>query len=95
MNENEIKGQWKVIKGEIRKKWGALSDDDLDQVKGDVQKLEGLMQKKLGMQQDEAKREAKKFLDDYERSHPQSGGGGGQNRPGGSGGSGGGGDRQQ
>lgn len=94
MNENVIKGQWKMITGELRKKWGALTDDELDEVKGDTRKLEGLMQKKLGMKQEDAHREVNKFMEDYEKSHPQSGQSGQQGqKPGGGGG--GGGDRQR
>ncbi len=63
INENIIKGQWKEIKGEIQKKWGQLTNDDLDRVQGDVKALEGLMQKKLGFQQEHARTELSSFLE--------------------------------
>lgn len=63
INENVIKGQWKEIKGEIQKKWGQLTNDDLDRVQGDVKALEGLMQKKLGFQQEHARTELSSFLE--------------------------------
>ena len=63
INENIIKGQWKEIKGEIQKKWGQLTNDDLDRVQGDVKALEGLMQKKLGFQQEHARTELNSFFE--------------------------------
>jgi uncharacterized protein YjbJ (UPF0337 family) len=73
INENVIKGQWKEIKGEIQKKWGQLTNDDLDQVHGDMTALEGLMQKKLGFKQDQARTELNGFLERWSKDVPKSG----------------------
>ncbi len=34
MNKDILEGKWKQLSGEIRKKWGELTDDDLDQAMG-------------------------------------------------------------
>ena len=39
MNEDILKGKWKEIKGEIKQKWGKLTDDDLAQVEGKEEEL--------------------------------------------------------
>jgi uncharacterized protein YjbJ (UPF0337 family) len=70
INENILKGSWKEIKGDLQKKWGQLTDDELDQVQGSAKALEGLMQKKLGFQQDRAQSELNDFLDRWTKSHP-------------------------
>ncbi|MES3037664.1 MAG: CsbD family protein [Bdellovibrionota bacterium] len=62
INENVIKGQWKVIKGEAQKLWGKVTDDEWDQTRGNVAEMEGLLQRKMGYQQDEAKSELHNFL---------------------------------
>ena len=36
MNTETLKGQWKQLKGQVRKQWGKLTDDDLDQIHGDA-----------------------------------------------------------
>ena len=36
INENTIKGKWLEIKGDVRKAWGKLTDDELEQTKGDM-----------------------------------------------------------
>ena len=45
MNADILEGQWKEIKGEVKQKWGKLTDDDLAQVEGKEEQLLGLLQK--------------------------------------------------
>jgi hypothetical protein len=39
MNAEILKGQWKEIKGDIKAKWGKLTDDDLTEIEGKEEKL--------------------------------------------------------
>lgn len=48
MNEDIWKGQWKQLRGEVKQKWGKLTDDDLDQVDGARDKLVGKIQEHYG-----------------------------------------------
>jgi uncharacterized protein YjbJ (UPF0337 family) len=66
MNEDILKGKWLQLKGEVKSRWGKLTDDDLDRAHGDAEKLIGRVQERYGYQRDEAKRE----VDDFLRSHP-------------------------
>jgi uncharacterized protein YjbJ (UPF0337 family) len=34
MNWDQVKGQWKELKGSVREKWGKLTDDDLESIAG-------------------------------------------------------------
>jgi uncharacterized protein YjbJ (UPF0337 family) len=63
MNEDIIKGQWNEIKGDIQKKWGKLTNDDLDQINGDRTKLSGKIQKAYGIEQDEVEKQLKDWED--------------------------------
>ena len=36
MNQNILEGKWMQLRGSIREKWGELTDDELDQIAGDV-----------------------------------------------------------
>jgi uncharacterized protein YjbJ (UPF0337 family) len=47
MNWDTMKGDWKQFKGKIREKWGELTDDEIEQVKGHREQFEGLLQKKF------------------------------------------------
>jgi uncharacterized protein YjbJ (UPF0337 family) len=65
MNEDILKGKWKEIKGEVKMKWGKLTDDDLAQVEGNSEKLLGLLQQKYGYAKDKAEQEYKDFIGRY------------------------------
>lgn len=54
MNQTQITGKWKEIKGEIRKAWGELTDDQLEQTKGNMESISGLIQQKFGLSKEQA-----------------------------------------
>lgn len=59
MNKDTFAGNWKIFKGEVRKQWGKLTDDEVDQIAGDREKLLGQIQKSYGIIKDEAEKEVK------------------------------------
>jgi uncharacterized protein YjbJ (UPF0337 family) len=63
MNWDRIEGNWKQFTGKARERWGELTDDDLDRIRGKREQLEGLIQKAYGIQRDEAKRQVEEFAD--------------------------------
>lgn len=56
MNKDIFEGKWKQFKGEIQTKWGKLTDDDLDQINGDVDKLAGKLQENYGLSREQVER---------------------------------------
>jgi uncharacterized protein YjbJ (UPF0337 family) len=67
MNLDTIQGQWKQLKGEAKIRWGRLTDDELDQIEGNAEKLAGLVQERYGYARDRAQREVDDFLRPYAR----------------------------
>ncbi len=63
MNNDIIKGKWKQITGEAKKQWGKLTDDQIDQIDGDREKLIGEIQENYGVARDEAEKQVKDFED--------------------------------
>lgn len=61
INADVIKGKWKELKGEVKKKWSKLTDDDIAAINGKSEELSGRLQKKYGYSKEEAKRE----IDDF------------------------------
>jgi uncharacterized protein YjbJ (UPF0337 family) len=57
MNWDTIKGKWKQVRGEAQRKWGKLTDDDLDVAEGNRDKLAGKIQERYGVAKDEAERQ--------------------------------------
>ncbi|MBA4421004.1 MAG: hypothetical protein C0391_07630 [Anaerolinea sp.] len=60
MNNNVFKGKWKQVRGEAKVWWGKLTDDDLEKVGGEYDKLIGLLQEKYGYTQQQAQEEWEK-----------------------------------
>jgi uncharacterized protein YjbJ (UPF0337 family) len=61
MDWNRIEGNWKQFKGNVKARWGKLTDDDLDVIEGHREQLEGKLQQRYGY----AKDQAKKDIDDW------------------------------
>jgi len=61
MNAEQIKGQWKQVKGEIRKQWGKLTDDEIEMIAGERDILIGKLQEKYGYTKEEAQRQVDRF----------------------------------
>ena len=62
MNKDTFRGQWTQLKGEVRKKWGKLTNDDLDVIEGDAQILIGKLVEKYGRSREEFEREVEDWL---------------------------------
>ncbi len=58
LNE-KIKGNWNIIKGNLKQQWADLTDDDLLYEEGKEEELLGKLQKKTG----ETKEKINEFID--------------------------------
>nr|WP_295905962.1 CsbD family protein [uncultured Bdellovibrio sp.] len=67
MNKDIFQGKIKEISGELRKKWGALTDDDIQRTKGNAEALSGLVQQKVGLSKEEASRQVNDLMSSWER----------------------------
>jgi uncharacterized protein YjbJ (UPF0337 family) len=65
VNEDILKGKWSELKGEAKKKWGKLTDDDLMVISGHKEKLVGVLQAKYGYAKEKAEEEYKSFLEKH------------------------------
>jgi uncharacterized protein YjbJ (UPF0337 family) len=57
MDWNRIEGNWKQAKGQVKEKWGKLTDDELDKMNGRRDQLEGKIQERYGIAKDQAKKD--------------------------------------
>ena len=62
MDKDRIIGKWTELKGKLREAYGVLSDDEIEQAKGDREQIEGLLQRRLGKSKDEARETLDKIL---------------------------------
>jgi len=61
--QNQIAGVWKQVRGEVRKEWGRLTEDDLEQIRGKRTILVGKIQRRYGIAVEEANHQIDKWSD--------------------------------
>ena len=64
MNWDQIQGNWKQMTGNVKVKWGKLTDDDLTVIAGKRDQLAGILQQRYGY----AKEQVEKELDEFTKA---------------------------
>jgi uncharacterized protein YjbJ (UPF0337 family) len=65
MNTEQVEGKFDQLKGEIKKTWGKLTDDDIELANGNATKFYGVLKEKYGL----TKEEAEERLNDMKKSY--------------------------
>lgn len=65
MEELQVRGIWNEIKGEVKKKWAALRDDDLQYAEGREDELVGRIQERTGLAREEIREELNRYAKEY------------------------------
>jgi uncharacterized protein YjbJ (UPF0337 family) len=58
MNSDQFEGKWKQLKGQVKQRWGKLTDDDLTAMSGKKDELVGKLQERYGITREQATKEA-------------------------------------
>lgn len=70
MNADQFKGKWQQFKGEAKRQWGKLTDDDFTEAEGNYDKFVGRVQERYG----DKKEEVMKWTNDwYEKQTGEAG----------------------
>jgi len=56
VNKDQFQGKWKQFKGDLKRKWGKFTDDDLLVIEGRYDKFEGKLQERYGDRKEEVQR---------------------------------------
>lgn len=67
MNWDIIQGKWDQLKGNVKEKWGDLTDDELTQIAGHQDRLSGKLQEKYGWTKERAHDEINGFFADKDK----------------------------
>jgi uncharacterized protein YjbJ (UPF0337 family) len=62
MNADIFKGKWNQLKGDVKKTWGNLTDNDIAQIEGNYDKFVGVLQERYGWQRERAEREVDNYF---------------------------------
>ncbi|HEX3684063.1 MAG TPA: CsbD family protein [Bryobacteraceae bacterium] len=58
MNSDQFEGKWKQLKGNVKQRWGKLTDDDVTALSGKKDELVGKLQERYGITREQAQKEA-------------------------------------
>jgi uncharacterized protein YjbJ (UPF0337 family) len=72
MNWDTLRGQWTQLKGLIRQQWGKLTDDELDQIRGDREQLIGKLQERYGRSREQTEQEVERWFQQVGRQQKAS-----------------------
>ncbi len=64
-----LHGKWTEMKGDVRKWFGQLTDNDIEEVKGNRDALIGKLEQRYGWSRMQAEQELDKHMNEYERTH--------------------------
>ncbi|WP_421870788.1 CsbD family protein [Marinoscillum sp.] len=53
----QLKGSWNQLTGQLKEKYGELTDDDLKKAEGKAEELIGILQEKTGKTQEQLEEE--------------------------------------
>ena len=67
MSTDLLKARWTQLRGEIKKRWGELTDDEVVQINGERDKLAGLIQERYALTKEKALEQVDKFLEDINK----------------------------
>lgn len=59
MNSLTAKGNWNIVKGQLKQKWANLTDDDLQYLEGKEDELYGRIQRRTGQTRDAVEKAVK------------------------------------
>lgn len=76
MNWDRIEGNWKQFAGHVKGQWGNLTDDDIKQIDGSREKLEGKLQARYGYAKEQIAKDVDRWLAEaeFEDGPPRDGG---------------------
>ena len=61
MNWDQIQGDWKQFTGQVKEKWGKLTDSDLTVIAGKREQLAGILQERYGYAKEQVEMELDEF----------------------------------
>jgi len=62
MNQDQLLGKWKQLRGSVKHQFGKLTDDDLNVIGGKRDMLIGKLQERYGYAREEAQRRADEWM---------------------------------
>jgi uncharacterized protein YjbJ (UPF0337 family) len=75
MNQDQMEGKWKQLKGSFKAKWGKFTDDDITRMNGNREQIIGALQEKYGQTKEIAQKEFDAWYNSQQAENVRTGGG--------------------
>jgi uncharacterized protein YjbJ (UPF0337 family) len=72
LNQEQINGKWSEIKGGVRNLWRDISEEELDQVKGNIQSVSGIVQQHYSESKESIKKKLENLMDTFDNETDKS-----------------------
>jgi uncharacterized protein YjbJ (UPF0337 family) len=66
MNDDMVEARWRQVGGQTRKWWGKLSDDDLERIGGNAERLADALQERYGYTRQHAEAQSNRWMRDHQ-----------------------------
>lgn len=66
MNKDQIEGRWDEFTARVKKQWGELTDDEVKQAEGNVDKLKAKVQQKYGDSRESVAAKFNELMEDFD-----------------------------
>jgi uncharacterized protein YjbJ (UPF0337 family) len=64
-NQDIVQGNWPELKGQVKQRWGKLTDDDVQRLGGKTEELAGVLQQRYGYGKIQAEMEINKWANEH------------------------------
>lgn len=72
LDQQTILGKWNEIKGGVRNLWGNITEEELDDVKGNIQSLSGIVQRKNSESKESIQKKLETLMDSFDNETDKS-----------------------
>ena len=71
MNWEQVEGQWKQLRSDVKSRWAKFTDDDLGTLSVKKDDIVGKIQERYGVMKEDAERQVDQWIRDLKPHHPQ------------------------
>jgi uncharacterized protein YjbJ (UPF0337 family) len=68
-NNDILKGRWRELKGQLKRRWGKFTEDDIATLSGKQEELVFALRRRYGYAQGQAVMEIQRWISDYDRDN--------------------------
>jgi uncharacterized protein YjbJ (UPF0337 family) len=72
-NNDILKGRWRELKGQLKRRWGKFTEDDIATLSGKQEELVFALRRRYGYAQGQAVMEIQRWISDYDRDNVPTG----------------------